>query len=84
MAVSVSEITSDLIEVATPGPQGIPGPAGSASFTTPLAVGQLPSSPQGTRAMVTDSTSTDFYALLSGGGTFVVPCFFDGTFWRVG
>lgn len=84
MSVSVQEISAQLIEVATQGPQGIQGPAGSGSFTAPLAVGQLPVSPQGTRAMVTDSTTSTFYAIVSGGGTLVVPCFFDGTFWRVG
>lgn len=84
MSVSVNEITVQLVEVATPGPQGIQGPAGSGSYTTPLAVGQLPISPKGTRAMVTDSTTSTFYAVVSGGGTLVVPCFFDGTFWRVG
>jgi len=84
MSVSVNEITSQVIEVQTPGPQGIQGPAGSGSFTTPLTVGQLPASAQGTRAIVTDSTTSTFYAVVSGGGTLVVPCFFDGTFWRVG
>lgn len=84
MSVSVEEISSQVIEVATPGPQGIPGPAGSGSFTTPLAVGQLPASPQGTRAIVTDSTTSTYYAVVSGGGTLVTPVFFDGTFWRVG
>lgn len=84
MSVSVNEITTQLIEVSTPGPQGIQGAAGSGSFTMPLAVGQLPVSPQGTRAIVTDSTTSTFYAVVSGGGTLVVPCFFDGVFWRVG
>jgi hypothetical protein len=84
MSVSVEEISAQVIEVATPGPQGIQGPPGSGSFTTPLAVGQLPVSPQGTRAIVTDSTTSDFYAVVSGGGTLVVPVFYDGAAWRVG
>lgn len=84
MSVSVNEITTQLIEVQTQGQQGIQGPAGSGSYTTPLTVGQLPASPQGTRAMVTDSTTTTFYSVVGGGGTDTVPVFFDGTNWRIG
>ena len=85
MSAVITEVPgTNVIEVATQGPQGIQGPAGSGSFTTPLAVGQLPPSPQGTRAIVTDSTTTSYYAVVSGGGTFVVPVFFDGTNWRIG
>jgi hypothetical protein len=84
MNAVVTEVAgTNVIEVATPGPQGIQGPAGSGSYTTPLTVGQLPISPQGTRAVVTDSTTITFYAIVSGGGTYVVPVFFDGTNWRV-
>jgi hypothetical protein len=85
MSTVVTEVFgTNVVQVATPGPQGIPGPAGSGSFTTPLTVGQLPISPQGTRAMVTDSTTNVFGAIVSGGGTYVVPVFFDGAFWRCG
>lgn len=85
MSAVVTEVVgTNVIQVATPGPQGIQGPAGSGSFTTPLTVGQLPVSPQGTRAMVTDSTTTVFYAVVSGGGVNVVPVFWDGNVWRVG
>jgi hypothetical protein len=86
MSVVVSEVfgVTNLVAVSTPGPQGIQGPAGSGSYTTPLTVAQLPSAPQSTRAMVTDSTTAAFYAVPSGGGTFVVPVYFDGTNWRVG
>lgn len=85
MSSVITEVAgTNVVEVATQGPQGIQGPAGSGSFTTPLAVGQLPTAPQGTRAMVTDAMTSNFYDIVSGGGTLVTPVFFDGTFWRVG
>lgn len=83
-AVVTEVVGTNVIQVATPGPQGIQGPAGSGSFTTPLTVGQLPVSPQGTRAFVTDSMSGSFGVIASGGGTNAVPVFFNGTNWIVG
>ena len=84
MSVSVNEITTQLIEVQTPGPQGPAGAAGSASLTTPITVSQLPSSPAGTHAMVTDCTTATFYDPVTGGGSLTVPVFYDGFTWRVG
>jgi len=83
-AVVTQVAGTNIIEVATQGPQGIQGPAGDGSYTTPLTVGQLPTSPQGTRAMVTDATTTTFAAVVAGGGTNVVPVYFDGLNWRIG
>jgi hypothetical protein len=82
--VVVSEIACNIVEVATPGPQGIQGQAGSGSYTTPTTVAALPSSPQGTRAFVTDATGTTFGAPVVGGGSNVMPVFFNGTQWIIG
>lgn len=54
---------------------------------TPVTVANLPSavtSGAGARAFVTDASSTTFNAALAGGGANRVPCFSDGTAWRVG
>jgi hypothetical protein len=82
--VAVGEVTATVVEIATPGPQGIPGPAGSAAYTTPTTVAALPVSPQGYRAFVTDATTTTFGAAPVGGGTNAVPVYFDGVIWRIG
>lgn len=83
-SVIVTELGCNVIEVATPGPQGIAGPAGSGSYTTPTTVAALPASPQGTRAIVTDATGTTFGAPVVGGGNNVMPVFFNGTQWIIG
>lgn len=36
------------------------------------------------KGFVMDATSSTFNAAVVGGGTNKVPCFFDGTVWRVG
>jgi hypothetical protein len=38
----------------------------------------------GARAFVTDSSTATFNAVIAGGGVNSVPCFSDGTQWRVG
>ena len=48
-------------------------------------VANLPNpAPQGARAMVTNSNTSTFYAVVAGGGSYVVPVYYDGTNWRVG
>ena len=73
-----------VVQVATPGPQGPPGPAGSSTYTTPVQVANLPVGSAGARAVVTDSTSSVFYAAVTGSGTITVPVFWDGSVWRIG
>ena len=59
---------------------------GQASVTVGVStVAGLPSSPtQGMRRMVTDANSTTFNAVVAGGGSNIVPCFYTGTDWRIG
>ena len=82
--VVVQEIGCSTVAVATPGPQGIQGVAGSSNYTTPTTVEALPGAVQGTRAFVTDATSTVFGSVVAGGGSNAVPVFYDGTYWRIG
>lgn len=61
----------------------------SASFaqtvaTAVYAVGSLPAGVQGMRAMVNNANAATFNSIVAGGGTNVVPVFFDGTNWRIG
>ena len=61
----------------------------SATFTGPVrtavyAVASLPAGVQGQRAMVNNANATTFNSIVAGGGTNVVPVFFDGTNWRIG
>ena len=45
----------------------------------------LPTSPQtGDTAFVTDSSVNTFYSNVAGGGSYVVPVFYDGSNWKVG
>lgn len=39
---------------------------------------------QGARRMVTDATVTTFASVVAGGGTNFVPCYSDGSSWRIG
>jgi len=55
--------------------------------TTPVLFAALPSAATagaGTRAYVTNSTTTVFAAVVAGGGANSVPVYSDGTSWRVG
>jgi hypothetical protein len=54
-------------------------------FTTEeYIVSSLPSSPAtGSRAHVTDATATTFYSTVTGGGSEVVPVFYNGTDWVI-
>jgi len=56
------------------------------SIITPTCnVSQLPTSVvAGVRGFVLDSSVNTFNTAVAGGGSFKVPCFFDGTVWRVG
>lgn len=48
-------------------------------------VAGLPTNPtQGMRRTVTDANSTTFHAVVAGGGTNVVPIYYDGSVWRIG
>ena len=38
----------------------------------------------GARRLVTDANSTTFHAVAAGGGANVVPCYSDGSVWRLG
>ncbi|WP_373092856.1 hypothetical protein, partial [Zhongshania sp.] len=54
--------------------------------THPVTVGNLPSASgiAGTRAFVTDATTTTFASIVAGGGSNGVPVYSDGTNWRIG
>ena len=39
---------------------------------------------QGDRRTVTDANATTFASVVAGGGTDIVPVYFDGTDWRIG
>lgn len=70
--------------VASPGPAGPPGAPGTASFTQPTTVANLPAPVAGSHAMVTDAVAAVFYQVVMGGGTLTTPVFADGAAWRVG
>ena len=54
--------------------------------TTPTTYVQLPAPVgiAGTRAFITDGSTTTFNATVAGGGANKVPVFSDGTNWKVG
>lgn len=54
--------------------------------TTPIAYAQLPNPVgiAGTRAFITDGSTSTFNATVTGGGANKVPIFSDGTNWKVG
>jgi len=54
--------------------------------TTPITYAQLPDPVgiAGTRAFITDGSTTTFNATVAGGGANIVPIFSDGTNWKVG
>jgi len=61
--------------------------ASSYIATTATTVANLPSAATagaGARAFVTDSSTATFNATVAGGGANAVPCFSDGTNWKVG
>ena len=39
---------------------------------------------KGAKSIVTDSTTNTFNAVVTGGGSYTIPVFCDGTNWRVG
>lgn len=52
---------------------------------TPVAVASLPGSPSaGDRAFVSDANATTFASVVAGGGSNIVPVYYDGTDWRIG
>ena len=52
--------------------------------TNEYTVTNLPASPAtGSRAHVTDATATTFYSTVTGGGSNVVPVFYNGTNWVI-
>lgn len=54
---------------------------------TPVTFANLPSAASagaGAKAHVTDSSTATFNGTISGGGANSVPCFSDGTNWKVG
>lgn len=54
---------------------------------TPTTFANLPAAATagvGARAFVTDSNTATFNATIAGGGANAVPCFSDGTDWKVG
>lgn len=64
-----------------------------ASITTSADPGQTlytvatlpdPAVGAGTSAFVTDATATTFSSVVVGGGTNRVPCYSDGSAWRIG
>lgn len=67
------------------GPPGSPGATGAKGDISVTTVAGLPVSPVlGQRGFVTDSTSGNFIGSVTGGGTYKVPVFFDGTSWLIG
>lgn len=60
----------------------------TSAFPTTVGVSTVAGLPtgvvQGARAMVTDATSTIFNSVVAGGGSNIVPVFFNGTTWRIG
>lgn len=55
--------------------------------TTPVTYVQLPTAVNagaGTRAFITDGSTSTFNATVAGGGSNKVPVFSDGTNWKVG
>ena len=59
---------------------------GQGSLTVGVStVSGLPSdATQGDRRTVTDATVTTFASVVAGGGSNIVPTYFDGTNWRIG
>jgi len=53
-------------------------------ISTSTTVSLLPASPAVKRRIVTDADSTTFNSIVAGGGSNIVPVFFDGTDWRIG
>lgn len=51
---------------------------------TPVTVSSLSVTSAGSRAFVTDATTTTFGTIAVGGGTNKVPVYSDGTNWRIG
>lgn len=54
---------------------------------TAVTVANLPSAATagaGARAMVSDATATTFASTVAGGGANIVPCYSDGTNWKIG
>lgn len=74
----------DVVQVATQGPLGPPGPAGSASFTTPVLTANLPTPVAGSRSIVSDAQSLTFGAAVVGGGTQVAPVWATNSAWLIG
>lgn len=59
-------------------------PSGPATVV-PYVVANLPAAPPPyTQAFVTDANATTFASVVAGGGANIVPCYFDGTNWRIG
>lgn len=58
------------------------------SFPTTVGVSTVAGLPtgvtQGSRAMVTDANATTFNSVVAGGGSNIVPVFYNGTTWRIG
>lgn len=62
-------------------------PALSTPVTTPTTVAGLPAAATagaGARSFVTDANATTFASIVAAGGANGVPCFSDGTDWRIG
>ena len=59
---------------------------GSPAALTPIPTASLPdpTASQGLQFLVTDSSVTTFFDVVSGGGSSAVPVYSDGTAWRVG
>ena len=78
--VTVSGTQCNVVQVATPGPQGPPGP----NTLAPTLVAGLGAPLLGALGFVTDATSTTFASVVAGGGANVVPVYADGVVWRIG
>ena len=90
--VFLGSTLTNVVTVVSPGPQGPTGPIGTTGPTGPTGpttigattVSLLGTPILGTRSMVKDATATTFASIIVGGGTNTVPCYADGTNWRIG
>jgi hypothetical protein len=78
-------IAAAAISFAVEGPSATQQWVQFGQATTVTTVGSLPSAPYtGQRVVVLDSTTTTFYATVSGGGSFTVAVMWNGSNWVVG
>lgn len=78
--VFVGTTQTNVVTVTSPGVQGPPGP----NALPPVLVANLGTPTLGLLGFVTDSTSSVYGAIVTGGGFTPTPVFADGSAWRIG